>query len=417
MQSSKGSARDRGSFGEVISSDTASVEAAVVRAAALSATGVDSVLRELIGHDTHAKTATAIMGAVLAIGTATTLTLSLVGATLAAIHGILPAQGQKRMDALLVNPHLDLAERGFDYVRFVIGGRNEALIALDWTDFAKDGHTTLCAYLVTTHGRATPLWWKTTRVATIDPEARIALEDGLLGELRRALGPDVRVRLLCDRGFVDSERVALWTLWGWNYVIRIRRNIKVTDKSGVSRRADQWLRGDGRAVRLPGASITKDQQPVGSFIAVQQPGMKDAWFLICDEGVETATEGIALYGRRFSTEETFRDQQDPRFGLGLDHLRLEDPAKRDRLLMLAAMAQVALTLLGAAGEACGLDRGLHRHGGVSNGRKRVFSLFRQGCTWFQLLPTLRPDRRSLLLEAFEAIVRAHRLLFDLIDAV
>jgi hypothetical protein len=68
MLSSKASARDRGSFGEVISSDTASVEAAVVRAAALSATGVDSVLRELIGHDTHAKTATAIMGAVLAIG-------------------------------------------------------------------------------------------------------------------------------------------------------------------------------------------------------------------------------------------------------------------------------------------------------------------------------------------------------------
>jgi hypothetical protein len=70
-------------------------------------------------------------------------------------------------------------------------------------------------------------------------------------------------------------------------------------------------------------------------VAVKQSGMKEPWLLICDAGVGTTREAIALYGMRFTTEETFRDQQDPRFGLGLDFLHLKDPAKRDRLLMLA----------------------------------------------------------------------------------
>ena len=288
MQSSKATTQGAASRGGITATTgSAGVEAAAVRAAALTAESVVAMLRGMIGHDAHAGTATAIVGAVRAVGSATTLALSVVATTLAALHGLLPAQGQRRLDDLLNNPHLDLAERGFAYVQFVLGGRTEALIALDWTDFDADGQTTLCAYLVTTHGRATPLWWSTAKVTELDPNSRLTLEDDLLANLRRIFGPGVRVRLLCDRGFVDTERVALWTLWGWDYVIRIRRNMLVADAAGRTRRADQWLRGDGRAVRLPGARITRDRQQVGSFIAVQHAGMKEPWFLICDERVAT----------------------------------------------------------------------------------------------------------------------------------
>ena len=41
--------------------------------------------------------------------------------------------------------------------------------------------------------------------------------------------------------------------------------------------------------------------------------------------------------------------------------------------LLAAMAQVILTLLGQAGEDCGLDRGLHPKGGVSNGLRALIA--------------------------------------------
>jgi hypothetical protein len=42
--------------------------------------------------------------------------------------------------------------------------------------------------------------------------------------------------------------------------------------------------------------------------------------------------------------------------MGLSSTHIKDPARRDRLLMLAAFAQGLLTLLGAANAACGFDR-------------------------------------------------------------
>jgi hypothetical protein len=392
-------------------------EAAAVQMAAAYAPRMEALLQQMIGDDTHAATSKAIGDAVKAIGSAARVGLGFIALTLS-VHLVLPLkESHRRIERLLKNPKLGLDWRGFSYVRHVLGDRTEALIALDWTDFEHDGQTTLCAYLATKHGRATPLWWKTVSKKGLTPDERIQAEDEVLTGLRNAMGSNVRVRLLCDRGFVDAERVELWTAWGWDYVIRIRRNTMITDATGKSKRADEWLRGDGRAIRLAGASFTRSRQPVGSFVAVKQSSMKEPWLLICDAGVAAASEAIALYGMRFTTEETFRDQQDPRFGLGLDFLHLKDPAKRDRLLMLAAYTQVLLTLLGAAGEACGLDVTLHPKGGASQGKKRIYSLFRQGCIWFTLLPSLPEQPRGRLLDAFEQILQQHQLESDLLSVV
>ena len=38
--------------------------------------------------------------------------------------------------------------------KFVVGVRKQIVIAMDWTEFDDDDHSTLCAYLVTNHGRA-----------------------------------------------------------------------------------------------------------------------------------------------------------------------------------------------------------------------------------------------------------------------
>jgi hypothetical protein len=57
-------------------------------------------------------------------------------------------------------------------------------------------------------------------------------------------------------------------------------------------------------------------------------------------------------------EPGFRDTKDLRFGMGLSVLRIADPQRRDRLLLLNALAILLLTLLGAAGESLGMDRSL-----------------------------------------------------------
>src|SRR5208283_2987594 len=61
----------------------------------------------------------------------------------------------------------------------------------------------------------------------------------------------------------------------------------------------------------------------------------------------------SIYERRreWDIEPSFRDSKDLRFGLGMSALRIEDPQRRDRLLLLNAFAILLLTILGAAGEA------------------------------------------------------------------
>jgi hypothetical protein len=48
--------------------------------------------------------------------------------------------------------------------------------------------------------------------------------------------------------------------------------------------------------------------------------------------------------------------------MGLSATHIGDPERRDRILLMSAVAQALLTLLGAAGEACGLDRTLSAYG-------------------------------------------------------
>src|SRR5208337_1795946 len=64
----------------------------------------------------------------------------------------------------------------------------------------------------------------------------------------------------------------------------------------------------------------------------------------------------------------------------LSVLRIGDPQRRDRLLLLNALAILLLTLLGAAGESLGMDRSLR----TSTVKRRVHSLFRQGCLLYDL---------------------------------
>lgn len=64
---------------------------------------------------------------------------------------------------------------------------------------------------------------------------------------------------------------------------------------------------------------------------------------------------VDLYARRFTIEENFRDTKDIRFGFGLSSTHISTPERRDRLLLVGALGQALVTLLGAAGESLGMD--------------------------------------------------------------
>jgi hypothetical protein len=304
---------------------------------------------------------------------------------------------------MLSNPGLVVEDLTRLWCLFVVGeSREQIVIALDWTDFDDDDHTTLCAYLVTHHGRATPLSWKTILKSELKGR-RTATEHEMVERLHDWLPKETEIVLLADRGFGDQKLYELLEFLGWDYVIRFRGNIVVESADGVAKRADEWVPPNGRARKLDGVRVTQDRAPVPSVVLVKKADMKEAWCLATTLTDKAASEIVFFYGRRFTIEETFRDEKDLHFGLGLRATHIHDADRRDRLLLLVAMAHALLTLLGAASEKVGFDRMLR----ANTVKRRTHSLFRQGLYWYECIPTMREDWLRQLMEAFDGIVAQH----------
>src|ERR1700730_12281045 len=101
---------------------------------------------------------------------------------------------------------------------------------MDWTDFAGDGQATLVLSLITRHGRATPLLWLTALKDELTNQ-RNDFEDACVARRAAVLPEGTRVTLLADRGFGDHKLFDFLKTLGFNYVIRFRENIHVTDET------------------------------------------------------------------------------------------------------------------------------------------------------------------------------------------
>lgn len=80
--------------------------------------------------------------------------------------------------------------------------------------------------------------------------------------------------------------------------------------------------------------------------------------------------------------------------------------RRDRMLLVAALAIALLTLLGAAGESLGMERLLK----ANTVKTRSYSLFRQGVLYYKKIPTIRQDQFSALMVRFNDTINQHAAL-------
>lgn len=366
----------------------------------LSPAQVLGFVDKVFGDDLHAKTVLSLSDGVLGVLQAAVLAVHAIGRALAAAKGTHPKHATKQVDRLLSNEKVELSTLFPFWIRFVLAQRKKIVVALDWTDFTKDKQSTLALYAITEHGRATPLCWRTYSQADLKGHM-YQYESSLIELLRSSVAEDVEIVLLADRGFGDRDRYEHLTSLGISYVIRFKGNILVEDKSGETRSAKDWQGESGRLVRLENAKVTVKKTEVGAVVVVRDKGMKDAWCLACSNSSWSGTEIKELYGKRFKIEETFRDQKDPRFGMGLSATQVKDGERRDRLMFLGAIAHALLELLGAAGERAGLDKGLK----TNTSKKRTLSLYNQGLFWYTALPNLPRQRLKLLMETFEQVLR------------
>lgn len=360
----------------------------------------------------HSKRAESLANYSVGTMHASSVAIHAIGAAYASVAHIKPKHGVKQVDRYLSNEGIDVAALTPEWAKYVLGSRTRVNVIVDWTDFELDDHTTLYAGVVTTHGRATPLAWKTYKKSALTGGARTDAEHAFIEELGRAIAPEVFITLVADRGFGSRSFYELLTTLGWDYVIRFRNSI-IVEHSGEAKPAKEWLSSSGRARKLNGASVTRERYQVGAVVAVKRKGMKDAWYLATNRADMNASALIKLYGRRFTIEETFRDQKDLRFGRGLYATHIRSAKRRDRMLMLLAIAHALLTLLGAASERSGLDAYLK----VNTVKRRTHSLIRQGSYWYSCLSTMREDWYERLLTAFDEILAEHDQITDILGKI
>jgi hypothetical protein len=378
----------------------------------LDSSAVHKFVEDLIGEDVHARRVLSLANGVVGVLHAATLAIHTIGEALATARSLNPKHAIKQIDRLLSNQGLNLDAISPRWIAFVLASRTEVVAALDWTDFDRDDQSTLVLNLITSHGRATPLLWKTVAKSELK-DRRNEHEDALLLRLSAALPDAVRVTILADRGFGDQKLYVLLRELGFDFVIRFRGSIRVTSASGETRQAKEWLRPDGRLLELRGAGVTADDTSVDRVVIVRGKGMADAWHLASSRKDLTGSQIKLLYARRFTIEENLRDTKNLHFGMGLSATHISVPERRDRLLLLVALAEALLTLLGAAAEKIGLDRMLK----VNTVRRRTHSLFRQGSYWYGAIPNMGEPRLRELMAAFADVMTQHemcRVIFGII---
>src|SRR3954466_12515351 len=231
---------------------------------------LDSVLDE----DIHTKRIASLANATLGVMTGASLGVAVIGQSLA--QALLPKHAVKQVDRLLSNPRIEAVFAS--WVPAMGGPRPDILVAMDWTDFDADGQATLALKLVTRHGRTTPLIWLSVLKDELST-ARNDYEDVCLRRLAEVLPDTVNVTILADRGFADTKLFGFLDELGFDYVIRLKGNTKVSAADGLTRPAGEWVGQGGRARKLRDAVVSAAHCPVGAVVCVHAKGMKEAWCL------------------------------------------------------------------------------------------------------------------------------------------
>jgi hypothetical protein len=360
---------------------------------------VHRFVEEIAGDALHPKQIESVAHAVVGAMHADTASIAAIGRAAARQREVTEKHSIKQVDRLLSNGKVDVAAVQRCIVSALVGKRPEIVVAIDWTEYAPDGHSTLAVSMIADHGRATPLVWRTVASKKLNGR-RSKLEQSIIKQFRGMVPTSTKVTVLADRGFGNTALFQLIEQVGFSYVIRIRDCIWIESADGSGFPAEARIPGNGRARLIEKARVTRRRVSVPGVVFVKRAGMQEAWCLATSRSGD-ADSVVEMYARRFDIEHSFRDQKDRRFGFGLYYCTVGTPERRDRLLLILTLAAIMTTLLGAAGEKLELDKQLR----ANTARKRTHSLFRQGREYAAgVARSLVSEMRAL----FRELWRAHR---------
>jgi hypothetical protein len=95
--------------------------------------------------------------------------------------------------------------------------------------------------------------------------------------------------------------------------------------------------------------------------------------------------------------------------LGLEQTHIKSCDRRDRLMLILALAYLLLVVLGKAGEDIGFDKKLK----VNTVKTRTHSLFRQGQFYYKFFYRFTQEEQDNLMHHFEDLLQTQSFWMDL----
>jgi hypothetical protein len=277
---------------------------------------------------------------------------------------------------------------------FLLRRIRRPVILIDWTGGGSSAFYILCASLCF-RGRALPLWSRTFPVKRkCSPKAEHEFLKDLVGVVPRHCCPI----LVTDAGFHTEWFDAVRSV-GWDFVgrrrgrkktLRNHRLVPLEELHALAGRRPKclgicYLRSKRNVIPRPFRLVLSAKPKVKGRHRITTLGTKGRNtadrqrsaaarepLVLATSLTMQAKAVVAIYRMRMQIEETFRDFKSHRYGWSLEDVRCRTPARVDVLLLIAALATIAMHMVGLAARQHKLDRGLQAN---TQRERPVFSTF------------------------------------------
>lgn len=299
----------------------------------------------------------------------------------------------KAADRLVGSPALQQAKVQLYAVlaRFLLRHIRRPVILVDWTGGGSSAFYILSAQLCF-QGRALSIYSRTFPVKRkCSPKA----EREFLAELVAVIPRHCSPILVTDAGFLFGWLHAVRAA-GWDYIGRLRNGTRVhhegrwvkyeelhtlAGKKPKNLGTCQLRKTNSCEHRLVLSSkrklkgrhrITFNGTKGGNTADRQRGDAARQPLLLATSLSDRSRDVVAMYSMRMQIEETFRDLKSHRYGWSLEDVRCRTAPRIDVLLLVAALAAVAMHVVGLAARRLGLARGLQAN---TERKRQVFSTF------------------------------------------
>lgn len=289
------------------------------------------------------KTCAEVIAALCEAGAANSF---LIAGKISANSGIQLQSAVNKLYRLLKNPHFDdwlLSEQLFR----LFAERKRIILSLDWTAWGE--RFSVLTASVAVEKRAVPVAVSAVKKSLLARSQNLWEETFLqlcVDRLRRA---KVRAIWLCDRGFRRVRWLTALLELKQDFVVRLQSDVTVylSESEKCLLKEIGLRKGE---FRDPGVVALRIDEAVRvRVVGVWAENAPEIWWLATNLKLPVV-EIVALYDRRMSIEESFRDTKGARFGAKLKWTQFKRGECLERMFLLVGVASVLWTAIGAAME-------------------------------------------------------------------